>query len=124
MIHSVLPITLFYQSLTLFLAWVLLPFIGLVEDLLGCRPPLEAVASEFLEGWFSDSIISRLNYAWSRLTELWEKKEYLILTAFVCHATARPLWCLAEFCKNIENILVYMFWYTYTFAITKYLVHL
>lgn len=102
MIHAALPIAFFYQSLPLFFTWVLLTFIGLVEDLLGRRPPLEAVTSEFLESRFGGNIISRLPHAWSRLTELWEKKEHLILTAFVCHATARPLWCLVEFCKNKE----------------------
>lgn len=97
MLHVTLPIALFHQSFSLFFARVLLSFIGLVEDLLGCWSPFETVASELLEGWLAAGVVRLLPQTLHRLTELWEEKEHLILTAFVCHIIDRPLWCLVEF---------------------------
>lgn len=96
--HVLLPVALFYQSFPLLLAGVLLPFIGLVQDLLGRRPPFETVTSHFLAGGLTADLVTRLTHALTRRVELWEKK-HRILIAFVCHIVARTLHCLVELCK-------------------------
>lgn len=47
---TILPIALLHQGLPLFLAGVLLPLVGLEQDLLGCWAPLEPVPPP-LFGW-------------------------------------------------------------------------
>lgn len=100
--HVHLPVALFHQSLPLLLTGVLLPFVGLVQDLLGRRPPFEAVTSHFLAGGFATDVITWLTHALTSGVELWEKK-HRILIAFVCHIAARTLWSLVELCKIIRD---------------------
>lgn len=91
----VLPVALLYQRLPLLLAGILLTFIGLVEDLLGRRPPFEAVTSHFLTEGFAADLIGLAHTSTGRV-ELWVEKRW-ILTAFVGHTGGRTMCCLVEF---------------------------
>lgn len=90
-----LPVALFHQSFPFFLAGVLLPFIGLVQYLLGSRAPFEAIPTHLLTGRFGAGVIY-LAHALALLVEFWKEKQQLILTGFVCHIS-RTLDCLVEF---------------------------
>lgn len=89
-----LPVALLHQSLPLLLAGVLLALVGLVQDLLGGRPPLEPIAPHLLAGRFGAGIVE-LGSPLVLLIELWKEKQQLILTAFVCHIST-TLDCLVE----------------------------
>lgn len=91
------PVALLYQRLPLLLAGVLLPFVRLVQDVLGRRPPFETITSHFLARGFGAHVLTRLTL--TGRVELWEKK-HRILIAFVCHIAARTMCCLVELCKN------------------------
>lgn len=90
-----LPVALLYQGLPFLLAGVLLPVVGLVQDLLGSGPPFEPVATHLLVGGLRAGVIG-LPRPLALLTELWKEKQQLILTAFFCHIS-RTLDCLVEF---------------------------
>lgn len=90
-----LPVTLLHQSLPLLLAGVLLPLVGLVQDLLGCRPPFEAVAPHFLTGGFDAHLFAGLTHALTGWIELC-KIITLIWISFVSHTAARTMSCLVE----------------------------
>lgn len=92
------PVALLHQSLSLLLAGILLPFVGLVQDLLGCGPPFETVASHFLAGGFAAHVVTGLTHALTGRAELWEIIN-LIWIAFVCHTAARTMSCLVELYK-------------------------
>lgn len=89
-----LPVALLHQRLALLLAGVLLPVVGLVQDLLGGRPPLEPVAAHLLAGGFGAGVVE-LGSPLVLLIELWKEKQQLILTAFVCPIST-TLDCLVE----------------------------
>lgn len=89
-----LPVALLHQRLSLLLAGVLLAVVGLVQDLLGGRPPLEAIAAHLLAGGFGAGVIE-LASPLVLLIELWKEKQQLILTAFVCPIST-TLDCLVE----------------------------
>lgn len=88
------PVTLLHQRLPFLLAGVLLPLVGLVQDLLGCGSPLETVASYFLAGGLAADVLARLSGG----VVLWEKV-HGILIGFVCHSANRPMRCLVKLCK-------------------------
>lgn len=89
-----LPVALLHQRLSLLLAGVLLAVVGLVQDLLGGRPPLEAIAAHLLAGGFGAGVVE-LASPLVLLIELWKEKQQLILTAFVCPIST-TLDCLVE----------------------------
>jgi len=88
------PVAFLHQSLALLLAGVLLAVVGLVQDLLGGRPPLEPIATHLLAGGFGAGVVE-LGSPLVLLIELWKEKQQLILTAFVCHIST-TLDCLVE----------------------------
>lgn len=90
-----LPVAFLHQNLTLLLAGVLLAVVGLVQDLLGGRPPLEPIAPHLLAGGFGAGVVE-LGSPLVLLIELWKEKQQLILSAFVCPIST-PLDCLVEF---------------------------
>lgn len=92
------PVALLHQRFPLLLAGVLLPLIGLVQDLLGRRSPLETVASYFLAGGFAADVLAWLSGG----VILWEKV-HGILIGFVCHSAARPVRCLIKLCKKTKK---------------------
>lgn len=94
-VASPAPVALLHQRFPLLLAGVLLPLIGLVQDLLGCRSPLEAVASYFLAGGFAADVLAWLSGG----VILWEKV-HGILIGLVRHSAARPVRCLVKLCKK------------------------
>lgn len=79
------PVALLHQRLPFLLAGVFLPFVSLVQDLLGGRAPFETVTSHFLAGRFTANLVAGLTHALTGGVELWEKKGW-ILVAFVRHA--------------------------------------
>lgn len=89
------PVALLHQRLPLLLAGVLLPLIGLVQDLLGCRSPLETVASYFLAGGFAADFL-----AWLSGGVILREKVHGILIGFVCHSAAGPVRCLIKLCQK------------------------
>lgn len=97
-----LPVALLHQSLPLLLAGVLLPLVGLVQDLLRCRPPFETVTPHFLTQGLSANLFARLTHARAGHVELRVEKGR-ILAAFVWHAADRSLSGLVELCKNNEK---------------------
>lgn len=89
------PVALLHQRLPLLLAGVLLSLIGLVQDLLGCRSPLETVASYFLAGGLAADVL-----AWLSGGVVLREKVHGILIGLVGHCAARPVRCLIKLCKK------------------------
>lgn len=103
-VASPAPVALLHQRFPLLLAGVLLPLVGLIEDLLRRRPPLETVASNFLAGGFAANILAWLSGG----VILWEKV-HGVLIGFVCHSAARPVRCLIKLCKKQTNKKIYIY---------------
>lgn len=97
-----LPVAFLHQRLPLFFAGVLLAFISLIKYLLRCRTPFETVSSHPLRAWLplvSDwsSRSPRSARTVSGMVEFWEKKQDLILTAWVTEVRALNT---VELCGN------------------------
>lgn len=94
-VPSPAPVALLHQRFPLLLAGVLLPFICLVQDLLGSRSPFETVAPYFLAGGFAADVLAWLSGG----VVLWEKV-HRILIGFVHHSAAGPVRCLIKLCET------------------------